>query len=149
MMGQPYWYGEIAGANMVIKQSAAPQFGRGDVSIEEVLKWNPQVINISRQYSAKLITSDPRLRQIEAVRTGRVHELPEGVFYWDGSTEGVLMMLYLAKELYPERFPDLDLRHEFREYYARFYRYALSDDELDLMLQGKGPDGRRGNNMNN
>jgi hypothetical protein len=31
--------------------------------------------------------------------------LPEGVFYWDGSTKGVLLMLYLAKQLYPERFP--------------------------------------------
>jgi len=142
-----YWYGVIAGADMVIKDT--PLVGRGDVSMEEILRWNPQVINIGRFYSADLVNKDPRWAQISAVRTHRVHELPEGVFYWDGSTEGVLLMLYIAKELYPERFTDLDLRHEFRDYYQRFYRYTMSDHELDLMLAGKGPDGLRRNDMNN
>jgi iron complex transport system substrate-binding protein len=143
-----FWYGEIAGADMVVKR-ISDKYSVGEISIEELLKWNPQVIHVSRQYSAKLVTGDPRLQQIEAVQTGRVYELPEGVFYWDGSTEGVLLMLYIAKELYPERFTDLDIRHEIRSYYAKFYRYPLSDSELDLLLQGKAPDGRRFNNMNN
>jgi iron complex transport system substrate-binding protein len=142
-----FWYGEIAGADMVIKNS--PMASRGGVSIEDILKWNPQVINVGRQYSARLVTGNPKWAQVSAVREGRVHELPEGVFYSDGSTEGVLLMLYIAKELYPDRFADLDLRHEYRNYYARFYRYTLSDTELDLMLQGKGPDGRRFNDMAN
>jgi len=142
-----YWYGVIAGADMVIKD--APLVGRGDVSMEELVRWNPQVINIGRFYSADLVNKDPRWAQIAAVRAHRVRELPEGVFYWDGSTEGVLLMLYLAKELYPERFADLDLRREFRDYYQRFYRYTLSEHELDLMLDGKGPDGLRRNDMNN
>ena len=140
-----YWYGEIAGANMVVKQSIL--VGKGPVPIEDILKWNPEVINIGRQYSADLVTRDPRWAGVKAVRTGRVQELPEGVFFWDGSTEGVLLMLYLAKELYPERFADLDLRREIRAYYAQFYRYALSDRELTLMLQGKGPDGERRNKL--
>lgn len=142
-----YWYGEIAGADMVIRHH--PMAGKGDISMEEILKWDPQVVNIGRFYSADLVNKDPRWAQVSAVRDHRVRELPEGVFYWDGSTEGVLYMLYLAKELYPERFPDLDLRKEIRAYYARFYRYHLSESELDQMLQGKGPDGRRRNDMNN
>jgi iron complex transport system substrate-binding protein len=75
--------------------------------------------------------------------------LPEGVFFWDGSTEGVLSMLYVAKQLYPTLFEDLDLKHEIRGYYARFYRYALSDRGGDWMLQGRGPDGRRRNDLRN
>ncbi|EXJ15814.1 ABC transporter substrate-binding protein [Imhoffiella purpurea] len=142
-----YWYGEIAGADMIVRHS--PLIGKGTLSLEEILKWDPQVVNVGRFYSADLVTRDPRWVRVTAVREGRVRELPEGVFYWDGSTEGVLLMLYLAKELYPERFADLDLRAEIRGYYARFYRYALSDTELDLMLQGKGPDGRRRNRMRN
>jgi len=149
--GQPYWYGRLAGAEMVVDRERSLAVGGGfrDVSLEALLQWNPQVINVGRSYSARLVTDDPRWREVAAVRDGRVHELPEGVFYWDGSTEGVLLMLYVAKELYPQRFPDLDLRHEIRDYYARFYRYALSDAELDLFLAGKGPDGRRHNAMNN
>lgn len=147
LASHPYWYAVIAGADMVIKNR--PMAGKGDVSMEEILKWDPEVVNIGRQYSAELVTKDPRWATVSAVRHGRVRELPEGVFYWDGSTEGVLYMLYVAKELYPERFADLDLKKEFSDYYARFYRYALSDREVDLMLQGKGPDGRRRNDMNN
>jgi len=107
------------------------------------------VVNIGRQYSAELVTKDRRWASVSAVRHGRVRELPEGVFYWDGSTEGVLYMLYVAKELYPERFTDLDLKKEIRDYYTNFYRYALSEREVNLMLQGKGPDGLRRNDMNN
>ncbi|MDR0701165.1 MAG: ABC transporter substrate-binding protein [Azoarcus sp.] len=142
-----YWYGIIAGADMVVGKTALA--GKGDLSLEEIIDWDPQVINIGRHYSADLVLKDPNWVQTSAVRDGRVHELPEGVFYWDGSTEGVLLMLYLARELYPERFPDLDVRKEIRDYYARFYRYTLSGIELDLMLAGKGPDGKRINEMNN
>lgn len=142
-----YWYGEIAGADMVIGHSALRD--KGPVSMEELLKWDPQVINIGRHYPVSLVTEDPRWARIAAVRNGRVHALPEGVFYWDGSTEGVLLMLYLAKELYPDLFADLDLRREIRDYYQRFYRYRLGEQELTLMLDGKGPDGQRRNDMNN
>lgn len=142
-----YWYGIIAGADMVVDRT--PLAGKGALSLEALLHWDPQVINIGRQYSSGLILDDPRWSKVSAVRQGRVRELPEGVFYWDGSTEGVLLMLYLAKELYPERFRDLDLRREIRDYYRRFYRYPLSDQELDLMLAGRGPDGQRRNDMRN
>ncbi|MDR2030679.1 MAG: ABC transporter substrate-binding protein [Azoarcus sp.] len=142
-----YWYGIIAGADMLVDKTALA--GKGDLSLEEIIKWDPQIINIGRHYSADMVLKDANWAKISAVRNGRVHELPEGVFYWDGSTEGVLLMLYLAKEIYPERFPNLDVRKEIRDYYARFYRYTLSDIELDLMLAGKGPDGRRVNEMNN
>jgi iron complex transport system substrate-binding protein len=142
-----YWYGVIAGADMVVAKTALA--GKGDFSLEEIIKWDPQVITIGRHYSADLALKNPNLVNVSAVRKGWVRELPEGVFYWDGSTEGVLLMLYLAKALYPEHFPDLDVRKEIRDYYIRFYRYALSDKELDLMLAGKGPDGRRVNEMNN
>lgn len=142
-----YWYGELAGAAMVVGDN--PLQGKGPVALEDILRWNPQVITIGRHYPASLVSADPRWANIAAVRHGRVIELPEGVFYWDGSTEGVLLMLFLAKTLYPERFADLDLRHEITDYYRRFYRYALSPRELELMLAGRGPDGERRNEMNN
>ncbi len=142
-----YWYGILAGADMVVKNSRLT--GKGELAIEEILKWDPEVIHVGRQYSADVVLKDPRWASVSAVRAGRVREMPEGVFYWDGSTEGVLSMLYTAKELYPALFQDVDLKRELREYYARFYRYSLSDDELELMLQGKGPDGRRNNEHRN
>ena len=72
-------------------------------------------------------------------------EVPAGVFFWDGGPECGLLLLYLAKHLHPDLFPELDLASEVKDYYRRFYRTDLSSEEVDLLLRGLGPDGRRRN----
>ena len=36
------------------------------------------------------------------------------MFHWDGGPEQVLLLQFIAKTLYPERFPDLDLPAELK-----------------------------------
>lgn len=138
-----YWYGEMAGADMVVKGRAAP----GDVSVEELIRWDPEVMFIGRQYPASLVLDDPRLRDVRAVRERRVLEVPAGVFFWDGGPECGLLLLYLAKQLHPGLFADVDLAFEVRSYYRRFYRTDLADQEVDLLLRGLGPNGERRNSF--
>ncbi len=142
-----HWYATIAGADMVTARSLPA--GRGEISPEQLQLWDPQVITVGRQYPADAITGDPAFAAISAVRDHRVIEIPDGVFFWDGSSEGVLFMLFMAKTLYPDRFTDIDLKAEVKAYYAQFYRHALTDAQVELMLSGKGPDGRRHNSMGN
>lgn len=113
------------------------------------MRWNPDVILVGRQYSLDLALKDERFAEIAAVKNGRVYSSPEGVFYWDGGPESVLLMLYVAKLLYPDRFADLDVAAEVKNYYTRFYGYQLSDGEVALLLRGQSPDGRRINPANN
>ncbi len=75
--------------------------------------------------------------------------MPNGVFYWDGGPESVLLMAFIAQKLYPERFADLDMVAELRDFYRRFYGYPLSEAEARLLLDGRSPDGSRRNPMNN
>lgn len=145
--GYTTWFGELAGAQMVVKDTALA--GKGAVSMEDVVRWNPDVIVVGRQYPLELVLDDPRWRDIAAVRHGRVQSTPEGVFYWDGGPEGVLFMQFIATLLYPELFRDLDMAAEVKAYYARFYRVALSDAEIAKLLRGQSPDGSRVNPMNN
>lgn len=142
-----FWFGTLAGADMVVKDQS--WMGKGMVSMEDILRWNPDFILVGRQYSPDLVLTDDRWAGVAAVRNGRVIPSPEGVFYWDGGLEGVLLMEFLAKQLYPERFADLDPVVELKEFYRRFYRYPLTDAEAALLLQGRSPDGRRQNLMNN
>jgi iron complex transport system substrate-binding protein len=142
-----YWFGALAGAEMVVKEQ--PWQNKGPVSMEDIIRWNPDVILVGRQYSADLVLKDERWAGISAVRHDRVFPTPEGAFYWDGGLESVLLMEFIAKRAYPDRFPDLDLAAELRDFYARFYRYPLSADEAELLLQGRSPDGSRRNAMNN
>ncbi|HTH40730.1 MAG TPA: ABC transporter substrate-binding protein [Rhodocyclaceae bacterium] len=141
------WLGELAGADMVVRHDEVKGIAR--ISMEQVLVWNPEVIFVGRQYSPELVLKDPRWQRVAAVRNGRVYAVPDGVFFWDSSSEGILLLQFLAGKLHPELFPDLDLGKEVRDYYARFYRYRLNGRELDLLLAGQGPDGQRRNGMNN
>ncbi|MCR6629193.1 MAG: ABC transporter substrate-binding protein [Magnetospirillum sp.] len=142
-----FWAGTLAGADMVVKD--APLADKGAASMEDIVRWDPEVVLVGRQYPLDLVTADPRWRDVAAVRQGRVHSMPEGVFYWDGGPETVLTLQFIAKLLYPELFRDFDMAAEIKAYYARFYRTTLSDDDATKLLRGQSPDGSRFNPMNN
>lgn len=145
--GYTTWAGEIAGARMVVRDAAMAD--KGVVAMEDVLRWNPQVVLVGRQYPLEVVTADPRWQDIAAVRSGRVIAVPNGVFYWDGGPESVLLIQFMAKLLYPDLFADFDMAAEVKAYYARFYRTALSDADVANLLDGRSPDGSRANPMNN
>lgn len=142
-----YWFGEMAGADMVIKNEDGE--ARGPVSMESIIAWDPEVVLVGRQYPLDMVLGDSRWRNVSAVRHGRVYPLPSGVFYWDGGLECVLLMEYMAKTLHPELFADLDLTAEFKEFFARFYHYRLTDDQAAKLLAGLAPDGTRRKLYNN
>ncbi|HEY2629327.1 MAG TPA: ABC transporter substrate-binding protein [Usitatibacter sp.] len=113
------------------------------VSIEQILAWNPDVIivgNATNDSGRRQILDDPRWREVKAVREGRVYTNPVGAYLWDRhSAESALQVLWAAKTLYPSRFADLDIERETREFYARFFRYALSPAELRSILEATPP----------
>jgi iron complex transport system substrate-binding protein len=138
-----YWYGVIGGADMIVKN--LPLNGQGPMSMEEIVNLDPDFIFVGRQYAPELVLNDQRWRNISAVRNGHVMPLPEGMFYWDGSTEGTLLAEFIAKALYPDRFADLDLATEVRRYFKTFYQFDFTDEEIGRFLRGLTPTGiRRG-----
>lgn len=141
------WYGEMAGGDMGLARRATPGIPR--LNMEDIVLWNPQVIFVGRQYAADLVTKDPRWQDIDAVKYGRVYTIPDGVFFWDSSSEGILLLEFMAKILHPALFADLDMAHEAKSYFATFYHYKLSDGEVANLLHGNGPDGQRSNPAGN
>lgn len=111
----------------------------GKVSLEEIIAADPDVIVAMRAEDARHIREDSRWRGLRAVRTGRVHANPRGMFWWCRETsEQALQFLWLACLLYPEAMAEVDMRHETREFYARFYGYRLTDAEVDDFLSPPG-----------
>jgi len=138
-----YWYGTIAGARMIV--DGLKLNGQGPMSLEEILRLDPDYVFVGRQYSPDLILNDPAWRNVSAVRNHRVIALPSGLFYWDGGIEGVLLADFIAKTLYLDRFADLDLGQAVQDFYGRFYGFAFTPDQLAKFLAGLTPDGvRRG-----
>ena len=105
-----------------------------DVTMEQVISWNPDIIIMGRMNNTQLVMNDPKWKDINAVKNGKVYVNPNGVMYWDYSSEGILLLEYLAKTFYPDKFADLDMKTEVKEYYTKFYHYNLTDDEVNRIL---------------
>lgn len=100
--------------------------GFKQVSIENVLSWDPQVIFVQDRYPdvVRQIIGDPAWQAIDAVKNHRVYLMPEYAKAWGYPMPEALAIgeLWMAKKLYPERFGDMDMQKAANDYYQRFYR---------------------------
>jgi len=126
------WIVRAAGGAMLTHD--APSY-YVSVSTEELILWNPDIIIVSTLPSVASVLSDPRLKNVSAVKNKKVYMTPQGQFYWSHfSTESFLCILYLAKLFLPGQFPDLDLIRELTDYYTQFYHYDLTPDQARRIL---------------
>lgn len=125
---------EFLGARNVVDVTATR--GLLNVSLEQVLAWNPDVIiTVDANFYAS-VWGDPRWAAVKAVRERRVHLSPTLPFGWVDFPPGVNRVIgvrWLGAVLYPELFPE-DLRAETREFYRLFYHAQPGVAELDRLL---------------
>ncbi|WP_296574732.1 iron ABC transporter substrate-binding protein [Phreatobacter sp.] len=113
--------------------------GLAQVSLEQVLAWNPEVIITIDQTFAANVRSDPAWRGVRAVVDGRVHLSPKLPFGWVDFPPSVNRMAglwWLAKILYPALVPE-DIRSLTRDFYTLFYHVTPSDAQIDRVLAGR------------
>jgi iron complex transport system substrate-binding protein len=114
--------------------------GLANVSLEQVLAWDPEVIITIDQDFAGGVRHDPNWASVAAVRAGRVHLSPKRPFGWidfPPSVNRLVGLWWLGKVLYPDLFPE-DLRRITRDFYARFYHVSIGDGEVEQVLAGRG-----------
>jgi iron complex transport system substrate-binding protein len=113
--------------------------GLANVSIEQVLLWNPDVIITIDQDFAATVLSDPTWAPVAAVRARRVHLSPKLPFGWvdfPPTVNRLIGLWWLGKILYPDLFPE-DLRMLTREFYARYYHVTPDAAQIDRVLAGR------------
>ena len=113
--------------------------GLANVSIEQVLLWDPEVIISIDQDFAANVPNDPAWASIAALRTRRVRLSPKLPFGWvdfPPSVNRLIGLWWLAKILYPDLFPE-DLRALTRDFYSRFYHVTPNDMQIDRVLAGR------------
>lgn len=128
---------EFLGAHNVASERKG---GIANVSVEQVLLWDPDVIITIDQDFARSVRSDPVWASVKAVRDGRVHLSPKMPFGWvdfPPSVNRLVGLWWLGKVLYPALFPE-DLRPITREFYRRFYHVTPTDAQIDSVLAGRG-----------
>jgi iron complex transport system substrate-binding protein len=113
--------------------------GLANVSIEQVLVWNPDVIITIDQDFAANVGRDAAWAPVAAVRAGRVHLSPKLPFGWvdfPPSVNRLIGLWWLAKILYPDRFPE-NLTTLTRDFYRRFYHMTPDDTQIARVLAGR------------
>ncbi len=114
---------EHAGAKNV---AAATIKGARQVSLEQVIQWDPQVIFVQDRYPevVKAIENDPGWKNIDAVKNHRVWLMPEYAKAWGYPMPEALAIgeLWMAKKLYPARYANVNVDAQAQDYYQRFYR---------------------------
>jgi iron complex transport system substrate-binding protein len=127
---------EFLGAKNVAGETKG---GLATVSLEQVLKWDPEVIvTIDRDFAAN-VRNDPLWKDVAAVRAGRVHLSPKMPFGWvdfPPSVNRLIGLPWLAQIFYPDHFKE-DMRALTRDFYTRFYHVTPSDADLDRVLAGR------------
>ena len=123
--------------------NVAAEMGRGglvQVSVEQVLRWNPDsVITIDPNFYAAA-PGHPLWRELPAIKAGRFHLAPSVPFGWidfPPSINRLIGLRWLARILYPQAFPE-DLRPIVRDFYTRCYHQAPSEAQLDQLLRAAG-----------
>jgi len=128
---------ERVGAINVV-EGGAPRGGLSNVSLEQVLAWNPDTIVTVDRSVADHIRSDPSWAEVEAVKRGRVLLSPNLPYGWidaPPSLNRLIGLQWLARLLFPDRFSG-DIRDVARAFYREFYQVDLGAPEIDRLLQG-------------
>ena len=110
------------------------------ITMENVYEWNPDVIVITNftkatpddLYNNAIGTDD--WSTVKAVQDGRVYKMPLGTYRtYTPSSDTPMTLLWLAQAVYPEKFADVDVRAEVRDYYSELFGITLTEDQIDQM----------------
>ncbi|UXN05671.1 ABC transporter substrate-binding protein [Bartonella sp. HY761] len=130
-------YGSGKYTGVIMKRSGGTNVAEGikgaaQVSIEQVVLWDPQVIFVQDRYAsvADDIRNNPQWKEISAVKNNKIYITPEYVKPWGYPLPEALALgeLWMAKKLYPEKFADIDINEVVQEYYQKFYRHSYDGE---------------------
>lgn len=111
---------------------------------ESILATNPEVVFIDGIYWEQLekdLYADERWAIVDAVKNKEVYFVPTGCTAWSNYGAGyVLMIYYVFHTLYPN-LADFSMKEKATAFYQEFYNIDLTEQQVENMLNGFGPDG--------
>ncbi|GAA9357536.1 ABC transporter substrate-binding protein [Helicobacter pylori] len=107
------------------------KFGRADVSVEKIVKENPEIIFIwwISPLSPEDVLNNPKFATIKAIKNKQVYKLPTMDI---GGPRAPLISLYIALKAHPEAFKGVDINAIVKDYYKVVF--DLKDAEVEPFL---------------
>lgn len=136
---------EIAKADNVAAVELTAGLGMTNVSLESVIKWDPEVIvawdDVIRGGADEIIRTNPDWATVRAVRDGRVYTMPNAPFAWCDRPPGVNRFLgiqWVANMLYPDLY-DVDMVEVTKDFYSKMYWVDITDEQARDLLGNSYP----------
>ncbi|RKV24429.1 ABC transporter substrate-binding protein [Helicobacter pylori] len=109
----------------------ANKFGRADISVEKIVKENPEIIFIwwISPLSPEDILNNPKFATIKAIKNKQVYKLPTMDI---GGPRAPLISLFIALKAHPEAFKGVDIDAMVKDYYKVVF--DLNDAEIEPFL---------------
>ncbi|MDR2774073.1 MAG: ABC transporter substrate-binding protein [Tannerella sp.] len=128
---------DLAGGVNVAQTDILPGKGMTGVSLEQIYRWNPDLIlvwsgNFDGMDSYREILVSPAWRSLEAVKRNAVYQVPWRPFGWIDRPPGMnrlIGIVWLANLLYPDVFQN-DMNVVTKEFFWKFYHYDMTDEEV-------------------
>lgn len=111
--------------------------GGSEVSFEQVLLWNPDLIIVDSQKLYDTLTADPMWQELAAVKNGKIFKIPTAPYSFMSSPPSVNRMIgieWLGSLVYPEIYTS-DIREEVKNFYQLFYHIDVTDEKLEAILK--------------
>lgn len=137
---------EIAGGEPVWAD-ANPGGGWTQVTLEQIAAWDADhifIISYFRNPSEVIaeLKADPNWQAIRATKEGNLHAFPGDLYIWaQPDVRWLLGLEWLAGKLHPDRFSDLDMVAEVKEFYNVLYGLdaAFVEQRIVPTFQGDLP----------
>jgi iron complex transport system substrate-binding protein len=123
--------------NVAVIKNAASKGTGSEVNIEQIMKWDPEIIIFAPDSYYDQAADDPSWKTLDAIKSGKYYEVPQGPYNWMGmppASNRILGLMWITKLLYPDE-SDIDMKGKTKEYYDLFYHYDLSDEEYDELIK--------------
>ena len=124
------------GVNAADVQAVSAGAG-SEVSLEQVMVWNPDVILTETEDVYQLIKTDKAWAELDAVKSGRVYKVPTVPYSALGnppSVNRVMGVLWLGNILYPEQY-GIDITAELQKFYKLFYHVDIDSGKAAEILR--------------
>ena len=133
-----FWCDAVGGRN--VAEGVAAENSNAVINMEQVYEWNPDIIFITNftpvqpedLYENAVGQDD--WSPVKAVQDKQVYKLPLGTYRsYTPSTDTPMTLLWMAKQVYPDLFPDVDITREVKNYYEEMYGVELSSQQVQRM----------------
>ena len=128
---------DIMGDNLAVMENPSSRGTGNEVDMEQIMLWNPDVVIFGDSLGYDDAMADPLWQAVSAGQSGRIYQVPTGVYNWMSTPPGVqrlLGMLWMGKLLYPDA-ADYDMYEEAARYYELFYHCNLTQAQYEKMME--------------